>query len=784
MKLPLGLSLKSITAIALNALLTGSLMNTASALTYTDLVSRLTDMEQLSVLPADGEKCAQWSSYERTSKYDSATNTYVNWDANTADGKGIIRTENGKSVLAEMQGPGCIWRIWSAAPSSGHVYVYLDGSTTPVVDLSFTGYFDRTQTPFIYPALVNTTANGKNCYVPIPYQKSCKIVADSGWGEFYHFTYSTFPEGTTVSVFHRDLSQAEMDALSSKDSFLTNNLGQDPAGERTNQQTISSNKSVDPHSSAVIAQIDGEKAITYMRFKLASSFTGGIVTALRSMALKISWDGETNPSVWVPIGDFFGNAPGIAKYKSLPAGMDDDGFYSLWYMPFASGAKVELINDGDVSFPVSYEIKYAPLTKPINTLGRFHAKWHRDAFLPTEAGRSIDWPMLKTTGRGRYCGVTLCVWNERSGWWGEGDEKFFVDSEKFPSTFGTGSEDYFGYAWCSTDLFQNAYHNQTRVGAPYGDWTGSISCNRWHITDNVPFTTSFEGCIEKYFTNDTTKYACTAYWYLSPDGTDPYQPVSVSDRLDYFLPSSEYIVPGVLEAEDLTVVSVDAGTAKWQYLKPQNGTFWSSNAQVWWSNAGIGNKININVPVSETGDYQISMRFTKASDYGIFKFSMNGSPIGSPVDLYSSALGTSDELKFSTVHLKAGDNILTAVITGKNALSTSYMFGLDYIRLSQVSSSTKPINNMTMNRLMRVWGKVSNIAEDGSFFYLDDGSNMSDGTQYSGIRIDLSNTYVSIPTGLQKGSFVAATGLSKKSADGTILIPVIVPRKESDITIY
>ena len=94
------------------------------------------------------------------------------------------------------------------------------------------------------------------------------------------------------------------------------------------------------------------------------------------------------------------------------------------------------------------EIAHAPLPQPFEQLGHFHAKWHRDAFLPRGPERELDWTMLKTEGRGRFCGVMLHVWNPRGGWWGEGDEKFFVDGEKFPSTIGTGSEDYFGYAWC------------------------------------------------------------------------------------------------------------------------------------------------------------------------------------------------------------------------------------------------------------------------------------------------------------------------------------------------
>ena len=110
----------------------------------------------------------------------------------------------------------------------------------------------------------------------------------------------------------------------------------------------------------------------------------------------------------------------------------------------------------------------------------------------------------------------LHVWNPRGGWWGEGDEKFFVDGEMFPSTFGTGSEDYFGYAWCDPTLFTNCYHNQT---ISMGN-RGHISVNRWHIGDNVPFQESFEAAIEKYYPNSKpTLYAATAYWYQDRKST-------------------------------------------------------------------------------------------------------------------------------------------------------------------------------------------------------------------------------------------------------------------------
>ena len=105
---------------------------------YIDLVQRLTDLDHLAILPDPGEKTAQWSSYDRASRYDPKSGKYIRWNAN-GDGNGYIGKENDKLVLAEMAGPGCIWRIWSAMPKQGHVRIYLDGATDPAVDLPFSG---------------------------------------------------------------------------------------------------------------------------------------------------------------------------------------------------------------------------------------------------------------------------------------------------------------------------------------------------------------------------------------------------------------------------------------------------------------------------------------------------------------------------------------------------------------------------------------------------------------------------------------------------------------------
>jgi len=199
-------------------------------------------------------------------------------------------------------------------------------------------------------------------------------------------------------------------------------------------------------------------------------------------------------------------------------------------MPFASRALVEVENDGPQAVAMSWEAVHAPLDRAADSLLRFHAKWHRD-LPPPRPDRHPDWTLLQTQGRGRFVGTQLHVWNPAGGWWGEGDEKFFIDGEKFPSTFGTGSEDYFGFAWSSATTFNEPLHGQ-----PVNqNNAGHASLHRWHIADNVPFQQSFEGSIEKYFPDSRpTLYATAVYWYLAADGIDTYGPVPVADRVGYW----------------------------------------------------------------------------------------------------------------------------------------------------------------------------------------------------------------------------------------------------------
>ncbi len=657
----------------------------AETYTYPQLVSRLTDLEQLALLAPSGETTALASSYDRSSRYDASADQYIAWSAN-GDGSGITRKEGDLSVLAEINGPGCIWRIWSATASAGgHVKIYLDGSTTPVTDLPLIGYFDGKTAPFNRPNLVYIlkdagpdTPPGFDNYTPIPFQKSCKIVAEPNWGNYYQFTYTKFPPGTVVPTFHTDLSAEDSAALDQASDILGHCGQPPPAGPGT--QTETPTVKVPAGGSAVVADLSGAEAITDLRVKLdLPKDPEAQRIFLRQMVIRITWDGQKEPAVWSPLGDFFGFVGGADTFQSFPMGLLPDGtFYSDWYMPFAKGAKIELENDGDKPVSTAWTISHAPLIHAIADYGRFHAKWHRDAFLIERPDRVPDWPFLLTQGRGRFVGFHLHGWNPRGGWWGEGDDKFFIDGEKFPSIFGTGSEDYFGYAWSSSKRFSKPYHNQILNEGN----AGHFDDNRWHIADSVPFQTSFEGCIEKYFPNSRpTLYAAEAFWYLSPDGTDPYTAVPVSNRIGYWVPVDFHYIPGAIEGEEMPVVTPmpsDGARVEDMYA---SGTKWSGDKQLSWSPKTIGEKLNLTLIIQVDGKYHVLAHLTQGPDGGIFQLSIDGIKEGDPIDLYKEQRDIPDPFDLGVMALKAGRHVLSAEVVGKNDAAKASVLGLDYIRL-------------------------------------------------------------------------------------------------------
>ncbi|HET7361830.1 MAG TPA: glycoside hydrolase family 172 protein, partial [Salinimicrobium sp.] len=634
----------SISLILIITLLTGKVEAQDNKISYKELVNRLTNLKALAILPEEGEESAMWSSYDRKSKV--VNGEYINWAAND-DGltPQYIRKEGENMVLAEMEGPGAVVRIWSASPKKGHVKIFIDGKEVPVMDMPFRDYFRNSAIPaFNYPQLVyETAARGFNNYVPIPYQHSMKIVAEPGWGQYYHFNYISFPEGTKVESFQPNPTSENAEALAEVNSFFENKMGKLPYSvDDSEVKEIS--RIIAPGDSTVIS-LKGEKAIYALKANVHVTDDERMAEALRKLVLRINWDGEKEASVWTPIGDFFGSAPGYNLYKTLPMGMTEDTMYSYWYMPFEESAEISLVNNYDEPVQVDLSIGLEKLQESEKDYGRFHAKWHRNILPLENPARWPDWTILETEGRGRYLGASLMVWNPKGGscrqyggpgywWWGEGDAKFFVDGETFPSTYGTGTEDYFGYAWCIPDYFTRAFHSQSHSD----NNMGYQSVNRWQIIDNVPFQESFNGYIEKYFPDKwPTQYAVTTYWYLNEEGKDPIGPTPAEELYGWEIPYTVYAEPNVIEGENLNIKKNSGGYATteafvheklFDQISGHRTLLWHAQPE-----AGTALVVGFNF-MRKPGEYKLTAQVAKSPQGGKFKVFLNGEPAGT-IDLKS-----------------------------------------------------------------------------------------------------------------------------------------------------
>ncbi|GAA3515301.1 hypothetical protein GCM10022393_31610 [Aquimarina addita] len=631
-------------------------------ISYTSLVNRLTDLKSLATLPGKGEKSEMWSSYDRKSKVDSVTGEFIEWSANN-DGlrPQFIRKEGNNEVLAEMTGPGAIVRIWSASPKDGKVNIYIDGSDIPIVSEAFIDYFKPSIPAFNFPELVyETNAKGFNNYVPITYQKSCKIVAEPGWGQYFHFNYITFNKEALVESFNPNLNESAKSALTMVNTFFAEEMGKNPSALEL--ETVTKDFNLKTNSKTTAFKLKGKGAIASLKAKIKVINPEKLDEVLRKTILEISWDGEDTPSVWSPIGDFFGSAPGYNNYKTLPMGMTDGWMYSYWYMPYLEGAEITLHNSSSETTAVSLEIGKEELKDDDKNYGRFHAKWHRD-LEPIKKERWPDWLLLKTEGKGRFLGASLSLWNPKGGsnsnageghyWWGEGDEKFFIDGENFPSTFGTGTEDYFGYAWCNPSIFEQAFHSQSIDNGNMG----YQSVNRWQIIDNIPFQKSFDGYLEKYFANDwPTQYATVVYWYLDADGKDPIKPTPADELFGYEIPYKVFKQPNALEAENLMVIENSGGWLNTDEFVHESMYKTVSGHKIlfWTAEKNKKNKLITEFETEKTGKYEVYATIIKQADGGVFKVKINNQNIKNINCKSSDDSKYTERIKLGTVNLVAG----------------------------------------------------------------------------------------------------------------------------------
>jgi D-arabinan exo alpha-(1,3)/(1,5)-arabinofuranosidase (non-reducing end) len=614
---------------------------------------------------------------------------YIRKDVVTLDAQG--------HVLAEMDGPGAVVCIWSADPAdAGNIRIYLDESKDPVIDAPLaellggkwkTKIDGKETTPFPDP-IACERSRGFNLYFPIAYAKHCKITSDKS-NLYYHVDYRTYPKGTEVETFTFEALSLKKNWDPRKDLRSPNYMGASKAVGffvTPDAQTIAAGKSKELIGLAT----DNSQIIKYLEIRLSG--VKDKAAALRSLVVIGTFDGAKTPQIWCPLGDFFGSAPGANTYQSIPLAVsqkEDEVMLScFWCMPFEKSASFEVHNFGTQDVTVRAVVYYLPKYLWTDRSMYFHAKW-RTADMKTRPFH--DWTYCDLKGKGVFVGDVLSLMSPVGAWWGEGDEKIFVDGEKFPSWFGTGSEDYYGYAWSNPEPFQHPYHNQTRCdGKGTGATRGNTSVNRFHILDAIPFEKSFRFDMEVWHwdPNVTVNYAATSYWYARPDATDDFEPVDAA-VLEH-IPAAPPLPPpfkikGALEGEALKVLgkSSDFPLGPQDLRSFQEGK-WSGDAHLWGQPRKAGEWADLQVPVPADGKYEIIAYLTKARDYGVIQFSLDGKPLGKPIDGYEpEKVVSTGPISLGTLELKKGNAVLRVEAVGTNDKSTGirYMWGLDCVVL-------------------------------------------------------------------------------------------------------
>ena len=380
----------------------------------------------------------------------------------------------------------------------------------------------------------NPSWRGQNLYLPIPYQKSCKVTWE-GKPAYYQIGYRKYTPGTKVQTFTMDQLQEAKETMRQVAERLTTK-----SNEVNGKILVKENVVLKPGDSTALALTPLDpSAITKFLVQLTAK---DYQQALRSTVVTMIFDDKQ--TAWIPIGSLGGvgysNEKNDTFYikthlttrdkqseetnqkKTDVSGIKTDPdtrkICSYYEMPFQKRAIITLTNFGKQNVTIKRrEVVVDDYQWDQRSL-YFHATWFELRNLNTEARSDLNFVTVE--GAGRYVGTSITIFNtctltNNRTWWGEGDDKVYVDGETFPSIFGTGTEDYFGYAYCRPQRFSTPFISQPR-GEGNKKW-GYSNNNRYHLLDDIPFNKSIQFDMEIWHPfRKNMNYAAATLFYARP----------------------------------------------------------------------------------------------------------------------------------------------------------------------------------------------------------------------------------------------------------------------------
>jgi hypothetical protein len=460
-----------------------------------------------------------------------------------------------------------------------------------------------------------------------------------------------------------------------------------PRGD-PDEQSNWDNFNIPPGKTHVLLDAQGPGVITHMWITFLGPEPQNWAKAgsanHQEMLLRIYWDGDSRPAVEAPVGDFFANCFGLRREViSLPVLVEDaDSYNCFWRMPFKKSARIEIVNQSDKQISLLYyNIDWLKLKSLAKNTPYFYAQYRQE--YPVQKGK--DYVLLDTKGKGHYVGTVLAVRTRSPEWFGEGDEKIYVDGEQAPSIWGTGTEDYFLSAWglktTSTPYFGVPYFDQ------WGIVGGHTSAYRWHINDPIVFNKGIKVTLEHFgwmspdenaqhkrnsWNEREDDYSSVAFWYQTGRPTFEARAPHARERR---LPNLDPVIAYAHEFGDAKFHGVGDTTSQHLdfYDQPQLLYRPATNEGAW---------LEIPFTVTNKQPLRLLLNLTRSFDFGRYQASLNGVKLGEPIDLYSAKIAN-DEVHLLDFWPEPGQYTLRLECLGKNNQSAGYFCGLESVRLRE-----------------------------------------------------------------------------------------------------
>ncbi|MFZ1934395.1 MAG: DUF2961 domain-containing protein [Thermoguttaceae bacterium] len=371
-----------------------------------------------------------------------------------------------------------------------------------------------------------------------------------------------------------------------------------------------------PGESVEVPLLKGPGIITHMWF----TSHAGWANELNALSIRIYWDGRKEPAVEAPLADFFAVGQGKpAVVESFPVQVSPTGaLVCFWRMPFAKSARIVIRNDNpNRGTGLYWQIDWVEVDRLPDDVSYFHAKYRQE--YPAKPG---DYLIADLTGRGQYVGTVMCVTNAQAGWFGEGDDYFYIDGEEVPSLQGTGSEDYFNDAWGLRPRSSHWFGSPRAEGEEPGY---STACYRWHVLDPVGFNKSLRVAIEHkgngeedteaFYLERPDFISSVAFWYQTgepkPFGELPPWP-------DRCVPwQQHHMVRQFLHAK------MTSGK-----LIVEAQGFFGSRPLLRWRNREVGAKLTLPFTIAEDGKYAIRLSAMQDPAYGLYTIFIDDKKMG------------------------------------------------------------------------------------------------------------------------------------------------------------